>query len=142
MLRNFDSAFKLATWPIALLLAWFSLATMFAEASKTIPALPDWTIAAAPLRGDLLADRAALHAGAFPNMQPGSPEAARARAEALSDARRSLYSSPHLSRTWLLIAKLESSTSSTGPTVEALRMSYLTAPADKGLIPDRLQILS
>src|ERR1700761_7506932 len=104
MLRNFDSAFKLATWPIALLLAWFSLATMFAEASKTIPALPDWTIAAVPLRGDLLADRPALLAGAFPNLQTPSQEAVAARVEALSEARRSLFSSPHLSRAWVLAA--------------------------------------
>jgi hypothetical protein len=145
MLADFERVFRPVSWLIALLLGWFSLATMLAEVSKTVPALADWTIAAVPFRGDLLADLATVHAGtAISGAQTASTtkEAVVAREKALSEARQSLLSSPHLSRTWLLVAKLESFGSNNSAVSEALRMSYLTAPTDTDLIPDRLRILS
>jgi hypothetical protein len=141
MLMGFERMFRLVTWPLALLLGCFALATMFAEISKTSPALADWATASVLFRGDLLADLAAARAAAITE-PPNKSSLSEARTAALAEARQALRSSPHLSRTWLLIAKLESLGTTKSLVSDALKMSYLTAPADTDLIPDRLRILS
>jgi len=153
--------FRLATIAAAVVLSWFSLVTILAEALT--PAPPelaqsaarqagqmsddqgaDWLAAAAPLRGDLLADVAL--ARAIPVIDLGtpaaSPEVLARRESALALARQSLGFAPHDSRAWLLIAMLQAGGRSSAATTEALKMSFLTAPSDPGLIPARLGVLA
>jgi hypothetical protein len=156
--NDFQGRLRIATLLTAVVLGWFSLATIFASAvtpaarqltldatSRPDPAQggvwADWSAAVAPLRGDLLADVAV--ARAIPVLKPGkapaSPDIIATREEALASAAQSLAYSPHASRTWLLVAMLQSA----GPLrTEALKMSYLTSPADPSLIPTRLAVLA
>src|SRR5690349_8150719 len=117
--------FRLATIAAAVVLSWFSLVTLLAEALTPAPpdlapdtAQPagpmsdqptDWLAAAAPLRGDLLADVAL--ARAIPLLDRGtsapSPEVLARRESALALAQQSLAFAPHDSRAWLLIAMLQ-----------------------------------
>jgi hypothetical protein len=149
--------FRIATLLMALALGWFAIATIFAETltPKTYGffqdlALPEsisgdrlahFAAAGAPLRGDLLA-RIAM-ARAAPVLKPDktavSPEAIATRERALATARDSLASSPHASSMWLLVAMLQGQAPASA---EALKMSYLTSPADVNLIPTRLSIVS
>jgi hypothetical protein len=64
------------------------------------------------------------------------------RESALALARQSLAFSPHDSRAWLLIAMLQAGGPSSVAATEALKMSFLTAPSDPGLIPARLAVLA
>jgi hypothetical protein len=153
--------FRLATIAAAVVLSWFSLVTILAEAlTPAPPALAqsatrqagqmsddqgaDWLAAAAPLRGDLLADVAL--ARAIPVIDLGtpaaSPEVLARRESALALARQSLGFAPHDSRAWLLIAMLQAGGPSSAAATEALKMSFLTAPSDPGLIPARLAVLA
>jgi hypothetical protein len=85
-------------------------------------------------------------ARAAPALTPGkvqaSPEIIAARESALTYARQSLLLAPHLSSMWLLVAMLGNQGQTRGSVAEALKMSYLTAPADANLIPTRLAIIS
>jgi hypothetical protein len=151
--------FRIATLLMALALGWFAIATIFAETltprthgfSQDL-ALPEWipgdrlahfAAAGAPLRGDLLA-RIAM-ARAAPVLKPDktavSPEAIATRERALATARDSLASSPHAAGMWLLVAMLQGRGQARA-SAEALKMSYLTSPADVNLIPTRLSIVS
>jgi hypothetical protein len=153
--------FRLATIAAAVLLSWFSLVTILAEALTPAPpdlaqsiARPaagvsdeqpaDWLAAAAPLRGDLLADIAL--ARAIPVIDLGAakppPEVQTRRESALALARQSLAFAPHDSRAWLLIARLQAGDPASAASIEALKMSFLTAPSDAGLIPARLAVLA
>jgi len=152
--------FRLATIAAAVVLSWFSLVTILAGAltppppdlapSPTRPAGPmsddqpaDWLAAAAPLRGDLLADVAL--ARAIPVIDLGtaaSPEVLARRESALTLAQQSLGFAPHDSRAWLLIAMLQAGGPSSAAATEALKMSFLTAPSDPALIPARLAVLA
>jgi hypothetical protein len=161
MMNDFQGRLRIATLSIAVVLGWFSLATIFAESltpetrslSLDPAARPDpkpdgllagWSAAAAPLRGDLLAD-AAL-ARAIPVLRPdktaASPEVLAARESALFSARQALSFAPHASGTWLLVAMLENVKSPQESVAEALKMSYLTSPADLSLIPARLALVA
>jgi hypothetical protein len=144
---------------MALALGWFAIATIFAETltpktqgfsqdlalpeSTSDDRLVDFAAAGAPLRGDLLA--AIAMARAAPALKPDktavSPEAAT-RERALATARHSLSLSPHTSSMWLLVAMLQGQGQARAPNAEALKMSYLTSPADVNLIPTRLAIVS
>jgi hypothetical protein len=152
--------FRLATIAAAVVLSWFSLVTMLAEALT--PAPPplapnadqppeptsdeqpaDWLAAAAPLRGDLVADVALAHAIPVLDLgAPPSPEVLARRESALSLAQQSLGFAPHDSRAWLLIAMLQTGGPSSAAATEALKMSFLTAPSDSTLIPARLAVLA
>jgi hypothetical protein len=145
---------------MALALGWFAIATIFAETLKpetrgfsqdlAMPGsisddwLTDFAAAGAPLRGDLLA-RIAM-ARAAPALKPDkaavSPETIAMRERALATARRSLSLSPHTSSMWLLVAILQGQGQARASNAEALKMSYLTSPADVNLIPTRLAIVS
>jgi len=159
-MKNAPDRFRIATLLTALLLGWFAIATIFAEAlaPKTqnfsqalplsdaayYPSVADWAAAAAPLRGDLLADIAMARAAPVLNLgkAPPSPEIMATRERALAAAKQSLSLAPHSSRMWLLVATLQSVGSTRESAAEALKMSYLTSPADVNLIPTRLAILS
>jgi hypothetical protein len=145
----------------AVVLGWFSVTTILAESLAPDPkllsldfsaptqpvsdeSLTTFSVAAAPLRGDLLADVAI--AQALPALRlgkaPASSEIIANRENALSSAMRALSFAPHSSRMWLLVAMLQNLRPSPRPVAEALKMSYLTAPADLSLIPTRLAILT
>jgi hypothetical protein len=154
--------FRLATIAAAVVLSWFSLVTILAEALTPAPPEPaqsaaqppagqmsddppaDWLAAAAPLRGDLLADVAL--ARAIPVIDLGTPSASSEvlarRESALALAQQSLAFAPHASRAWLLIAMLQAGGPLSAAAIEALKMSYLTAPSDPDLIPGRLAVLA
>lgn len=159
-MNDFQRRLRIATSLAAIVLGWFSLATIFAEALTPVPQhlsfnlaaqlapisdglLAQWSAAVAPLRGDLLADVAIMRA--VPTLKlgkaPASPEIMATRESALSAARQSLSFSPHASRTWLLVATLQSFGPARGSATEALKMSYLTSPTDLNLIPTRLAVL-
>jgi hypothetical protein len=159
-MMNLPDGFRIATLLMALVLGWFAIATIFAEAltpkaqhfSQDLavqdPASHAWSAdfaaAAAPLRGDLLADIALARAAPVlgPNKAVTSSETATSRERALATARQSLSVSPHSSTMWLLLATLQQQGQALGSVAEALKMSYLTGPADVNLIPARLAIVS
>jgi hypothetical protein len=161
-MKNVPDRFRIATLLIALVLGWFAMATIFAEAftPKTQQfshalGLPDpipygsranWAAAAAPLslRGDLLADVAMERAAPVINIgkAPLTAEIMATREAALATAKQSLSLAPHSSSMWLLVAMLQSGGPRQDAAAEALKMSYLTSPADANLIPARLAILS
>jgi hypothetical protein len=152
--------FTIATLLMALGLAWFAIATIFAEIltpkaqgfsqALAVPDrvsdhwLTDFAAAGALLRGDLLARVAVARAAPVLKLKPDkaavSPETIATRERALGTARRSLALSPHLSDVWLLVAMLQGQARE--PNAEALKMSYLTSPADVNLIPTRLFIVA
>jgi hypothetical protein len=150
--------FRIATLLMALALGWFAIATIFAETltPKTqgfsqdlaMPASisDDWlahfAAAGAPLRGDLVARMAVVRAALAlkPDKVIVSPETIATRERALATARRSLSLSPHLSGAWLLVAMLQGQARESN--AEALKMSYLTSPADVNLIPTRLAVVA
>jgi hypothetical protein len=101
-------------------------------------------VAAVPLRGDLLADLAMARAASVldAGTEPASPQIIATRERALADARQSLAFAPHLSGMWLLVAMLQSQGQIRDSGAEALKMSYLTAPADVNLIPARLAFVA
>jgi hypothetical protein len=157
---NVSHGFRIATLLMALALGWFAFATILAETitpkarhfSQDLAlrdplssgSRVDWAAAAAPLRGDLLAEVAMARAAPAlaPSKIQASPEIIAARESALAYARQSLLLAPHLSSMWLLVAMLGNQGQTRGSVAEALKMSYLTAPADANLIPTRLAIIS
>jgi hypothetical protein len=159
-MNNAPDGFRIATLLIGVVLGWFAVATILAEklSPKTQQfsqdlTLPDsspsgsmagWAAAAAPLRGDLLADvamaRAAPALGA--HEPPRSPEMIEARERALASAKQSLSFAPHSSRTWLLLAILQNQGQDRQSVAEALTMSYLTSASDVALIPARLTLIA
>jgi hypothetical protein len=160
-MMNVPDVFRITTLLVGLVLGWFALATIFAEKlSPKTPqfpqdfAMPDpmssgslaeWAAAAAPLRGDLLADVAMAQAAPAlgDSKAPPSSEMVSKRERALASATQSLALSPHSSRTWLLLAMLQNQARQpTQSVAEALKMSYFTAPADMSLIPARLAAVS
>ena len=170
-MNHVPDRFRIATVVMALILGWFAVATIFAEAltprtqyfsTKYFPSrdavakdpspqappsrrsLIDWAAEAAPLRGDLLADLAMARAVAVANAGsgPATPEMSAARARAIGYARQSLSLAPHASDVWLLLAMLESRGESGDSIAEVLKMSYLTGRADVDLIPARLAVVA
>jgi hypothetical protein len=159
MKSGFDR-FRIATLLMALTLGWFAFATIFAETftpktqqfsqDTAVPdpssygSFADWAAAAAPLRGDLLADVAMAHAS--PTLRLGkvtaSSELLATREGALATARQSLSLAPHSSSMWLLVAMLQTKGQARDSGAEPLKMSYLTSPSDTNLIPTRLAIVS
>jgi hypothetical protein len=159
-MKNISDRFGIATLLTALVLGWFAITTILAEAltpktqqvfqPRTLPdpiphgSLTDWAVRAAPQRGDLLAGIAMERAAPVLNLgkAPPTPEILQTREAALATARQSLSLAPHLSSMWLLVAMLHSGGPGQEAAAEALKMSYLTSPADANLIPARLAILS
>jgi hypothetical protein len=92
----------------------------------------------------LLADIAMERAAPVLNLgkAPLTREIMATREAALTTAKQSLSLAPHSASMWLLVAILQSGGPSQEAAAEALKMSYLTSPADANLIPARLAILS
>ena len=156
---EFRRKLKMGTIAGAAVLSWFSLVTILAEATAPAPpplaanpgqpagsmsdqSLAGWLAAAAPMRGDLLADVALARAIPTMNVATATASSEARRQSALALAKQSLAFAPHASRTWLLIAMLENGGSSSKEAAEALKMSYLTSSADPSLIPARLTVLA
>jgi hypothetical protein len=159
-MNNAPDGFRIATLLIGIVLGWFAVATILAEElspktqqfsqdltlsdSSASGSMAEWAAAAAPWRGDLLADvamaRAAPALGA--RESPSSPEIIEARERALASAKQSLSLAPHSSRTWLLLAMLQNQGQDRQSVAEALRMSYLTSATDVALIPARLSLIA
>lgn len=158
-MRLTPNGFKIATAVMALVLGWFAIYTILAEAlAPRVPlssrdnapaapvsseALADWT-ATAVLRGDLVARIASARAAAALNGSeaPDTPDAAATRDSALAIARRSLSLAPHASAMWLQVAMLQSQTKTDASGAAGLKMSYLTAANDMKLIPTRLAMVA
>jgi hypothetical protein len=143
MKSGFDR-FRIAISLIALTLSWFAFATIFAETftpktqqfsqDTAVPdasspdasygSFADWAAAAAPLRGDLLADVAMAHAS--PTLKLGkvtaSSEILATREGALATARQSLSLAPHSSSMWPLMAMLETNGQKGDSGAEPLKM--------------------
>jgi hypothetical protein len=139
MKSGFDS-FRIATLLMALTLGWFAFATIFAETftpktqqfsqgtavpdASSYDSLADWAAAAAPLRGDLLADVAMARAS--PTLKLGkvtaSSEISATREGALATARQSLSLAPHSSSMWPLMAMLETNGQKGDSGAEPLKM--------------------
>jgi hypothetical protein len=159
-MKNASDGFRIATLLIGIVLGWFAVATILAEklSPKTQQISQDltlsdssssgwtteWAAAAAPWRGDLLADVAMARAAPALGVHesPPSPEMIEARKRALASAKQSLSLAPHSSRTWLLLAILQNQGQDRQSVAEALRMSYLTSAADLALIPARLSLIA
>jgi hypothetical protein len=146
----------IATTLVSLILGWFAVTTILAE--KLSPKAPNLSLSVAlsnpasygqvsdlatelaPMRGDLIGDNAIAFAAQALNAKPstvsGEPSAIQRRA--ISAARKALSTAPHLSRVWLVLAKLQNDSEQSKS--EALKMSYLTAPGDASLLPLRLAI--
>jgi hypothetical protein len=158
-MKNIPDRFGIATSSIAVVLGWFAIDTILAEAltpkaqtfaqelARAEPisggSLADWAAAAA-LRGDLVGDIAMARAVPALNRgnTPEAPEKAAARERALATARASLSLAPHSSAMWLLVAMLLSQTQTEASVAAVLKMSYLTSSADANLIPTRLAVLA
>lgn len=158
-MKNIPDRFGIATSSIAVVLCWFAIDTIVAEALTPKPqpfaqelaraepisgaSLADWTAEAA-LRGDLVGDIAMARAA--PALNRGTtaepPEKAAARQRALATASASLALAPHSSAMWLLVAMLSSRTQTEASVAAVLKMSYLTSSSDANLIPTRLAVLS
>jgi hypothetical protein len=150
--------FRLKTLFLALALGCFSVATIVAEtltprmqgffeglAPSGSRSYDGFLVAAAGrslLRGDLLANVALARAATAieADKAAASPDAQAKMQRALGAASRSLARSPHLSGVWLLVALLQGQARESN--AEALKMSYLTSPADITLIPTRLAVVS
>jgi hypothetical protein len=152
--------FRILTLIWALMLGWFAASTIFAEMFTPVVgrASPYRTVydprsqrlqssaaTAAPLRGDIRGDYAMALAATVlnPGKHAATDEINPTRKKALEFTEQSLRLAPHSSDVWLTLASLHNlDTNQPRASVEALKMSYLTSPADAALIPTRLAILS
>jgi hypothetical protein len=155
------AAIRIATSATALLLGCYAVTTLLAETmiSKTRPSFFDLSsptstmkgpsraeriASISPLRGDLIANVAFAYAGSIGALvdEGGFRVQSAARDTSLKLARQSLKFAPPASDVWLLLAALQRDDSNSKPAIEALKMSYLTAPGDTNLIPARLLLFS
>ena len=111
------------------------------QGASTNEGLTDFAATIAPLRGDLLAEIAVARAASVfnPDKATALPATTATRERALAIAKQSLSLSPHASRIWLLTAMLQTRGQ---PQSDAIKMSYLTSPADVDLIAARLALVS
>ncbi len=157
-MTSFANRFSLAALLLALLLGWFAITTIIAEAltpaARTFAqnltadaisggSLAGWA-AAAVKRGDLLADMAMARAAPVLRRGQGAapPDQEAARGQALATAQQSLSLAPHSSATWLLVAMLQNQAEAAATGAAVLKMSYLTSLADISLVPSRLALVS
>jgi hypothetical protein len=102
---------------------------------------PDWATSVSPFRTDLEGNQAL--ALALMALKPGTGVLSAAdlkkNAESQEEIKRVLRDGPHRSELWLVLALLQTQQRSAGqPIIEALKMSYFTAPNDARLMPLRL----
>jgi hypothetical protein len=148
---------RIAAIVVAALTAVYALESFFSETfslgqpalprdpskivAQEIPAFARWAAAISPIRADLDANYAATVAlmAVRPNNGVLSLSDSQKNADAQEDLTRVLRSAPHRSELWLLLALLKTQhKSGNRPIIEALKMSYFTAPNDAQLMPLRL----
>lgn len=154
---NPANRFRVAAIVIAVLTTGYATASMFSEVfSVSRPPLPldpsgiagrsisqsaRWAAFAAPLRTDLKANYAlALALTALrPDRKALSAADIQKNMEAQEEVKQVLKAAPHNSDLWLALALLQTQRKSGDrQTIEALKMSYFTAPNDAQLMPLRL----
>jgi hypothetical protein len=102
---------------------------------------PDLTTIVSPFRADLEGNHALTLAlrTVRPGTGPLSAADAQKNAETQEVIKRVLKDAPHRSELWLVLALLQTQRKSGGQQIiEALKMSYFTAPNDARLMPLRL----
>jgi hypothetical protein len=154
---NSVNRFRVAAIVVAVLTAVYASASFFSEIfSARQPALPadpskvvvqtigpaaQWAAAISPFRADLevnYASTVALMALRPDNAVLSTADAQR-NANSQDDVIRVLKAAPHNSELWLLFALLQTQRKSgSRQIIEALKMSYFTAPNDVQLTPLRL----
>lgn len=108
---------------------------------QAIPPIAQWANTISPFRADLEANYASAVAlmALRPNSETLSAADAQRNADSQEDITRVLKTAPHHSELWLLLALLQTQRySGAQQTIEALKMSYFTAPNDAQLMPLRL----
>jgi hypothetical protein len=156
-LFNSPSSFRIAVVVVAVLLALYSLTSLFSEffslrrpllpadpskiASQQIELTARWAVGISPFQADLDANYAmtlALQA-LRPDNAGHSAERVQESVEAQENVVGVLKAAPYNSSLWVLLALLQAQRSPGGqPTIETLKMSYFTAPTDARLMPLRL----
>lgn len=154
---NSASRFRVVAIVVAALTAVYAFASLFSEIfSARHPALPTdpsrvvvqpigpaarLAAAISPFRADLEGNYAATVAltALRPDNAVLSAAGAQANADAQDDVVRVLKAAPHNSELWLLLALLQTQQKAASrQIIEALKMSYFTAPNDVQLMPLRL----
>ena len=154
---NSANKFRAAAIVVAVLTAVYTFAAFFAEifsprppalppdtskiATQTIEPIGQWAAAISPFRADLESNYAlALALMALrPDKAALSGADAQRNADSQADVVRALKAAPYNSQLWLVLALLQSQGKSGGrQIIEALKMSYFTAPNDAQLMPLRL----
>ena len=154
---NSANKFRVAAIVVAVLAAAYAFTSLFSETfSPRQPALPadpskiarqtigptaQWAAALSPFRADLEANYASTVAlmALRPDNQALSAADAQRNAESQEDVKQVLRAAPHNAELWLLLALLQTQHKAAGrQIVEALKMSYFTAPNDAQLMPLRL----
>jgi hypothetical protein len=154
---NSANKFRVAAIVVAVLTAVYALASIFLEMfSPRHQALPadlskiavqapgpaaQWAAAIAPFRPDLEANYASTMAlmALRPDNAALSAADAQRNLNSQEEVVRVLKAAPHHSELWLLLALLQIQHKSGGrQIIEALKMSYFTAPNDVQLMPLRL----
>jgi hypothetical protein len=154
---NSVNKFRVAAIVVAVLAAGYAIASVFpeiflprhqalpADLSKIAVQAPgpaaQWVAAIAPFRPDLEANYASTMAlmALRPDNAALSTADAQRNLNSQGDVVRVLKAAPHHSELWLLLALLQIQHKSKGrQIIEALKMSYFTAPNDVQLMPLRL----
>jgi hypothetical protein len=154
---NSANRFRVAAIVVAVLTAGYAFASLFSEmfsvrqpvlstgpskiAVQSIPPTAQWAAFVSPFRTDLEANYALAQALAALRPDKGALSAAQVQqnVNAQADVKRVLKAAPHNSRLWLALALLQTQRKSGDrQTIEALKMSYFTAPNDAQLMPLRL----
>jgi hypothetical protein len=154
---NSANRFRVVAIVIAALTAVYTFASFFSEIfSARHPALPTdpskvvvqtigpaagWAAAISPFRADLEANYASTVAlmALRPDNAVLSSADAQTNADAQDDIIRVLKAAPHNSELWLLLALLQTQhKAGSRQIIEALKMSYFTAPNDVQMMPLRL----
>ena len=154
---NSANRFRVAAIVVAVLMAVYATASSFSElfsvsrpplpvdpskiAAQSISQSAQWAAFVAPFRTDLKANYAlalaltALH----PDAKALSGADIQKNVEAQEEVKQVLKAAPHHSDLWLALALLQTQRKSGDrQTIEALKMSYFTAPNDAQLMPLRL----
>ena len=151
------SVFRIVLVGLALMTGLYALASTLAETtaldrvafpsdpakinSPRAEGVPGWLEAISPFRSDLEANHAliaalqVIQAGKRTAVAAAAAENARARAR----VKQTLSIAPYNPELWLALALLQAQSDPRDPTlVEALKMTYFTAPNDARLMPVRL----
>jgi hypothetical protein len=152
------SRFRVAAIVVAVLTALYSSASLFSEVfslpAPRLPADPSkivsrpinstarWAATISPFRSDLDANYALTEA--LMTLRPEnavlSAEQVQKNGDSQESVTRVLKAAPYNSALWLVLALLRAQQRNLGgrPLVEALKMSYFTAPNDAQMMPLRL----